>query len=177
MSYSAPLVKGASITKCPTQASPTLGDTLPSVEQISMDFIEMLPKSKGFDTILVVVDRMTRFSHFITLAHRFIATIVARNLMDSMFKFMGCQGQWSPTEIRYSQVSFGKPCSRGWRLGCDCHQLTIQKQMGKPTSGPMCRNVPKVFVLYKAKELDQVDGFGTVVVQHQLPYSPQKDSV
>jgi len=51
-----------------------------------MDFVEGLPKSEGFDTILVIVDRMTKFSHFITLAHPFTATKVARKLMDSMFK-------------------------------------------------------------------------------------------
>ena len=44
---------------------------------ISMDFISGLPKAKGKDTILVVVDRLTKFAHFIALAHQFTAKEVA----------------------------------------------------------------------------------------------------
>jgi hypothetical protein len=30
-----------------------------------MDFIEALPKSEGLDTIMVVVDKLTKYAHFI----------------------------------------------------------------------------------------------------------------
>jgi hypothetical protein len=32
---------------------------------ISMDSIEGLPKSKHYDTILVVIDKLTKYAHFI----------------------------------------------------------------------------------------------------------------
>ena len=34
-------------------------------ESIAMDFITDLPNSDGYDTILVVIDRLTKMSHFI----------------------------------------------------------------------------------------------------------------
>jgi len=38
-----------------------------------MDFIGELPKMKGFDTILVVVDCLTKYARFFPLAHPFTA--------------------------------------------------------------------------------------------------------
>jgi len=34
-----------------------------------MDFIEGLPKLRGKDTILVVVDRMTKYIHVFAISH------------------------------------------------------------------------------------------------------------
>ncbi|KAH0725517.1 hypothetical protein KY284_001382 [Solanum tuberosum] len=44
--------------------------------QISMDFIEWLPKSQGKDVISVEVDRFTKSTHFIALSHPYTAMIV-----------------------------------------------------------------------------------------------------
>ena len=40
-------------------------------DDISIDFIEGLPNSQGKDTIIVVVDRLSKFAHFIPLSHLF----------------------------------------------------------------------------------------------------------
>jgi hypothetical protein len=53
-------------------------------QDVTMDFIEALPKSEGFDTILVVVDRFTKYSHFIPLKHPFTAPHVARAILDNV---------------------------------------------------------------------------------------------
>jgi hypothetical protein len=55
-------------------------------EDLSMDFIEGLPKSKGYTTILVVVDRFTKYSHFIPLKHPYSATTVAQEFLDHVVK-------------------------------------------------------------------------------------------
>ena len=46
-------------------------------EELSMDFIGRFPKAQGMDTILVVVERLTKYSHFISLSHPYIAKEVA----------------------------------------------------------------------------------------------------
>ncbi|KAL8143073.1 hypothetical protein V2J09_016105 [Rumex salicifolius] len=56
---------------------------------ISLDFIEALPKSKGYDTILVVVDRLSKYAHFIPLKHPFTAITIAAAFMDNVFKLHG----------------------------------------------------------------------------------------
>lgn len=58
-------------------------------QYISMDFIEQLPKSKGKDTILVVVFCLTEYGHFIPLSHPFTAATVAKTLLDTVFKLQG----------------------------------------------------------------------------------------
>lgn len=45
-------------------------------DELSMDFIGGLLKSQGLDTILVVVDRLTKYAHFVALKHPFTAVSI-----------------------------------------------------------------------------------------------------
>ncbi|KAK4283600.1 hypothetical protein QN277_000533 [Acacia crassicarpa] len=63
-------------------------------ESISMDFIEGLPKSNGKDTIWVVVDRLSKYGHFVALSHPFSASTLAQQFLDGVYKLHG-----APTEI------------------------------------------------------------------------------
>ncbi|KAL0331636.1 UNVERIFIED_CONTAM: Transposon Ty3-G Gag-Pol polyprotein [Sesamum angustifolium] len=56
---------------------------------VSMDFVEGLPKSEGRNCIMVVVDRFTKYSHFLALTHPFSAELVARFFMDNVYKLHG----------------------------------------------------------------------------------------
>jgi hypothetical protein len=56
---------------------------------LSMDFIEGLPKPNGYNIILVVVDRLTKFAHFVALKHPYTAAIVAKVFLDNVVKLHG----------------------------------------------------------------------------------------
>jgi hypothetical protein len=64
---------------------------VPSVswEIISMDFVEGLPKSGAANAILVVVDKFSKFAHFIPLRHPFTAATVAKLFMDVVYRYHG----------------------------------------------------------------------------------------
>lgn len=56
---------------------------------ISLDFIEGLPKSKSYDTILVVIDKLTKYAHFICLSHPYTASTVANAFLTHIYKLHG----------------------------------------------------------------------------------------
>nr|CAH67280.1 OSIGBa0111L12.7 [Oryza sativa] len=56
---------------------------------ISMDFIEGLPRSNKQDCILVVVDKFSKYAHFMTLSHPFSAMDVAKVFMLNVYELHG----------------------------------------------------------------------------------------
>ncbi|CAL1371586.1 unnamed protein product [Linum trigynum] len=79
--------------KAEAVASPGLLQPLPIPHQawqdISIDFVEGLPRSKGKDILFVVVDRFTKYSHFFALSHPYTAESVAQIFFDGVFKLHG----------------------------------------------------------------------------------------
>jgi hypothetical protein len=58
-------------------------------DDITLDFFERLPTSQGKDTIMVVVDRLNKLAHFLTLKHPFTAKSVAEKFMEGVIKLHG----------------------------------------------------------------------------------------
>lgn len=56
---------------------------------ISMDFIERLPKYEGKEVIFVVVDRFSKYAHFIAIPHPYTVIIMARVFLDNIYKLHG----------------------------------------------------------------------------------------
>jgi hypothetical protein len=54
-----------------------------------MDFIEGLPRSNRVECILVVVDKFTRYAHFIPLSHPYKASSVATVFLKEVYKLHG----------------------------------------------------------------------------------------
>jgi hypothetical protein len=54
-----------------------------------MDFIEGLPKSNGKEIIMVVVDRLMKYAHFIPLAHPYTVQTVAQASINNIIKLHG----------------------------------------------------------------------------------------
>ena len=57
--------------------------------EVSMDFIFGLPKSKGKDSIMVVVDHLTKYAHFLALAYQFTAKDVAHFFVKEIERLHG----------------------------------------------------------------------------------------
>jgi hypothetical protein len=57
--------------------------------EITLDFIEGLLNSDGANSILVVVDRLTKYAHFLPLHHPYTATSVSKLFVDQIVRLHG----------------------------------------------------------------------------------------
>jgi len=56
---------------------------------ISADFITKLPLAQGYDSILVVVDRLTKIVYFVLTTEKILAEGLARLFWDNVWKLHG----------------------------------------------------------------------------------------
>ena len=58
-------------------------------QSLSMDHITDLPRSKSFDSVLIVVDRLTKMTHFIKANKTDTARTLAQQFLDNIFRLHG----------------------------------------------------------------------------------------
>jgi hypothetical protein len=56
---------------------------------ITMAFVEDFPRVDGKSVVLTVVDRLSKYAHFITLGHPYSATSVAKAFFDQIVRLHG----------------------------------------------------------------------------------------
>lgn len=119
--------------KCDATVSPGLLHQLPILDgvwtDICLDFIEGLPTSKGKDVILVVVDRLSKYYHFMSRSHPYTAQFVAQSFLNNVFKLHVIP--ISITNGRHFSALFGRNCSPYKEFGYKDQQPTIHRQMAK----------------------------------------------
>ena len=54
-----------------------------------MDFIMGLPKFEGKSVIMVIIDRLIKYTHFFALSHPFKASTIATAFMETIQKLHG----------------------------------------------------------------------------------------
>lgn len=58
-------------------------------EDIKFDFITDLPRSRMFKAIMVVVDRLTKYNHFVPLKHPYTDRGIAESFVREVVRFHG----------------------------------------------------------------------------------------
>lgn len=113
--------------KYDNSASPGLIQPLPIPESIwtdiSMDFIDGLPLSFSESVIFVVVDRLSKAAHFITLSHPYTALSIAQAFLDTVFRLHGLPRTIVSDRDAFFLVISGGSCSHYKEY----HSTTLQR--------------------------------------------------
>ena len=78
---------------------------------ISMDFIGGLPKVQGIDTIMVVVDRLTKYAHFLPVKHPYTAKDIAELFVKEIVRLHGFPSSIVSDRDKVFLIRFGQSCS------------------------------------------------------------------
>ena len=82
-------------------------------EIISLDFITGLPRNQNQnDSIMVVVDKLSKAAHFIPVKTTYKAANIADIFLKQIFGYMVCRKLLFQIGILNSLGIFGNPCSK-----------------------------------------------------------------
>ena len=100
-------------------------------QEITMDFIEGLPLSENANSILVVVDRLTKYAHLLALKHPYSAASVSKIFVDNIVKLHGVPLAIISDRDKFLLAISGRICLLHWGLNCTIVQLITRRLMVK----------------------------------------------
>jgi hypothetical protein len=72
---------------------------------VAMDFVEGFPRLNGKSVIITVVDRFSKYAHFIPISHPYIATSVARAFFNDIVQLHDIPSSIVSNQDRCSQAA------------------------------------------------------------------------
>ena len=101
-------------------------------DKLGMDFITGLPRTKsGYDSIWVVVDRLTKVAQFILVKTTYKSAKLAKIYMTRIVCLHGVPRNIYQIGERSLLQSFGTSCIRLWEPGWSSVQLFTRRQMDR----------------------------------------------
>jgi hypothetical protein len=101
-------------------------------EDISMDFIVGLPRiAKGFDSIWVIIDRLTKIAHFLPVKVKYLVVTYAELYIARILSLHGSQKQLCQTVDHNLYPNSGKNSTNLWVLSCSTVRPIIPKQVDR----------------------------------------------
>lgn len=79
-------------------------------EDLSMDFVSNLLVSQGKTVVWVIVDRLTKYAHFVALPTHFSATNQASIFLSEIYKLHGMPRSIVSDRIKFLSANYGENC-------------------------------------------------------------------
>lgn len=97
-------------------------------DDIAMDFIDGLPMSCGKNSILVVIDRLSKYAHFLPLSHPYSAKVIAEVFVAGIVKYHGLPrsiiSDWDPIFMSHFWREFFKLSGTQLNMSSSYHPQT-----------------------------------------------------
>jgi hypothetical protein len=143
---------------------------------ISLDFIEALPKSNGKEVILVVVDRLMKYAHFIALSHPYSVEQIIQVIMDNILRLHGCPLEIVSDRDRIFTSTMYQHIFQALQVKLK-FSLSPAERWANGESKPVPRGIFKEHGIPGAKTVDKMVGYCRVVVQYFIPCFDQNDAI